>query len=64
MSDGNFNRALLPTTPYASGLKAGKSMMKMKATEVFKQWLLDNRPEMTATDIQAAVEDFRRKLVI
>ncbi len=64
MSDGNFNRALLPTTPYASGLKTGKSMMKMKATEVFKQWLLNNRPEMTETDIQATVEDFRRKLVI
>ncbi len=39
-------------------------MMKMKATEVFKQWLLDNRPEMTETDIQATIEDFRRKLVI
>ena len=39
MSDGNFNRALLPHTPYASGLKAGKSMMKMKAIEALARWI-------------------------
>ena len=26
MSDGNFNRSLLPHTPYHSGLQAGKAM--------------------------------------
>lgn len=64
MSDGNFNRALLPATPYASGLKAGKSMMKMKALEVFKQWMMENRPELTDAEMKAAVEEFRLKLVI
>ncbi len=31
MSDGNFNRALLPTNPYAAGLRAGKAQMRAKA---------------------------------
>ncbi len=39
MSDGNFNRNLLPYTPYQSGLKAGKSMARMKALEAFKSYL-------------------------
>ena len=38
MSDGNFNRALLPHTPYASGLKVGKAMMKMQAIKAFAEW--------------------------
>lgn len=36
MSDGNFNRSLLPHTPYHSGLQAGKAMARMQAIETFK----------------------------
>ena len=39
MSDGNFNRALLPQTPYASGIKMGRQQMKAKAAEAFKDLL-------------------------
>ncbi|RHP64186.1 hypothetical protein [Bacteroides sp. OF04-15BH] len=39
MSDGNFNRNLLPYTPYQSGMKAGKAMARMKALEAFKTYL-------------------------
>lgn len=39
MSDGNFNRNLLPYTPYQSGMKAGKAMARMKALEAFKIYL-------------------------
>ena len=39
MSDGNFNRSLLPHTPYHSGLQTGKSMARMKAIEAFKCYL-------------------------
>ena len=35
MSDGNFNRQLLPKTELASGLRAGKAMMRTKAEEAF-----------------------------
>lgn len=62
MSDGNFNRALLPHTPYASGLKAGKAMMKMRAVEAFEQWLHDHHPEMSDDARRTAVEEFRKKL--
>jgi hypothetical protein len=35
MSDGNFNRQLLPKTELASGIRAGKAQMRMKAIEAF-----------------------------
>ena len=35
MSDGNFNRQLLPKTELSSGLRAGKAMMRTKAEEAF-----------------------------
>ena len=59
MSDGNFNRALLPHTPYASGLKAGKSMARMKAMEAFAEWLEESRPQLTADEKKAEREAFR-----
>lgn len=39
MSDGNFNRQLLPKTDLSSGLRAGKSQMRMKAEKAFDQVL-------------------------
>ncbi len=33
MSDGNFNRALLPKNELAAGLRAGKAQMRQKAIE-------------------------------
>lgn len=62
MSDGNFNRALLPHTPYASGLKAGKAMMKAKAIDVFRQWLEQHHPDFTDEERSRQLEDFRSAL--
>ena len=62
MSDGNFNRALLPHTPYASGLKAGKSMMKMKAIEAFARWIGERSPELSAEQRHEQQEEFRKLL--
>lgn len=36
MSDGNYNRNLLPYTQYTSGVKAGRAQMKTLAAEAFK----------------------------
>ena len=48
MSDGNFNRSLLPHTPYHSGLQAGKAMARMQAIETFKCYLAEEeRKEQT-----------------
>ena len=37
MSDGNFNRQLLPKTDLSSGLRAGKAQMRMKAELAFNE---------------------------
>lgn len=62
MSDGNFNRALLPHTPYQSGLKAGKAMGSMHAIEAFKDYLAKFHPELDNESILQRLEDFRQLL--
>jgi len=37
MSDGNFNRQLLPKTELSSGLRAGKAQMRAKAEKAFDE---------------------------
>lgn len=37
MSDGNFNRQLLPKTELSSGLRAGKTQMRQKAEQAFDE---------------------------
>lgn len=39
MSDGNYNRNLLPYHQYASGLRAGKAQMHTLALKAFAAWL-------------------------
>lgn len=39
MSDGNFNRQLLPKTELSSGIRAGKAQMRMKAEKAFEEIL-------------------------
>lgn len=64
MSDGNFNRALLPHTPYASGLKAGKQIMKMKATELFKEQIQHLCPTLDEESIKREAEAFEHRLAM
>ena len=37
MSDGNFNRQLLPKTELSSGLRAGRAQMRTKAEKAFDE---------------------------
>lgn len=62
MSDGNFNRALLPHTPYASGMKAGKQIAKMKAVETFKEQLQKICPTLDDETIKHEAELFEHEL--
>lgn len=62
MSDGNFNRALLPHTPYQSGLKAGKAMGSMHAIEAFKEYLQKFHPELDNDSFLHQLENFRQLL--
>ena len=39
MSDGNYNRNLLPYRQYQSGLKAGHGQMRTLAVRAFTTWM-------------------------
>ena len=60
MSDGNFNRQLLPNTDLSSGLRAGRAQMKMKAelafNEVVNDFLANEAEELKAAMKQRFLE--------
>lgn len=62
MSDGNFNRALLPSTPYRSGMKMGGQQMRGKAIEAFRKLIKERFPELKEEELQELIEAFRRRL--
>lgn len=62
MSDGNFNRSLLPHTPYHSGLQTGKSMARMQAIEAFKQYLHTVHPNLTKEEQKEQTDLFKKIL--
>ena len=39
MSDGNFNRSMLPSNSYQSGVRAGRSQMRIKAIQLLETLL-------------------------
>ena len=39
MSDGNFNRNLLPYRDFQSGVRAGRAQMRTAAVAAFEKWL-------------------------
>lgn len=47
MSDGNFNRALLPSTPYRSGVKMGFQQAKAKAVNALSHALEQVEPSLS-----------------
>lgn len=59
MSDGNFNRALLPSTPYRSGVKMGYQQAKAQATTVLSNLLQERCPEWTSEQRQAFIDRFK-----
>lgn len=62
MSDGNFNRALLPKSELSAGLKAGKAQMRAKAEQAFKEIIDSHFPEATQEQKDAAFESFKKRL--
>lgn len=47
MSDGNFNRALLPKNELTAGIRAGKAQMRAKAEQAFQETIEHFLPDMT-----------------
>lgn len=62
MSDGNFNRALLPSTPYRSGMKMGQQQMRGKAIEAFRNLIKERFPELKEEELQELIEAFRSRV--
>lgn len=62
MSDGNFNRSLLPHTPYQSGLKCGKAMARQRALDALREMLPHINPALGEEERAEYVEAFRKKI--
>ncbi len=62
MSDGNFNRSLLPHTPYHSGLQTGKAMARMQAVEVLRELLAEELLALSAGEAENLVAHFKARL--
>ena len=41
MSDGNFNRSMLPSNSYQSGVKTGRRQMSIKAIQLVDELVKD-----------------------
>ncbi len=55
MSDGNFNRQLLPKTELSSGLRAGKAQMRMKAEKALEE-ILDTYLKGESDSVKLAIK--------
>lgn len=62
MSDGNFNRQLLPKNELSAGLRAGKAQMRTRAEQAFLLVIKDAFPELNESKIAELHEQFMQKL--
>ena len=62
MSDGNFNRTLLPSTPYRSGVKMGYQQAKSKAIKALQHALNQVKPSLTQEQKAAIQKCFEEEL--
>ena len=62
MSDGNFNRALLPSTPYRSGVRMGQQQAKTKAIETLRLALEQAEPSLSSEQKDAILKCFEKEL--
>ena len=62
MSDGNFNRALLPSTPYRSGFKMGQQQAKAKAISALHLAIEKVEPPLSVEQKEAIIKSFELSL--
>ena len=62
MSDGNFNRALLPSTPYRSGVNMGQQQAKAKAVKALQVALEQTEPPLSQEQKEAIAASFEKEL--
>jgi hypothetical protein len=63
MSDGNFNRALLPSTPYRSGMKMAQQQMRSKALMAFRNILKEKFPTLSDEELIVLEKDFKSRII-
>ena len=62
MSDGNFNRALLPSSPYSSGVKMGRQQAKTKAMQALSETLDAVSPSLNDAEKAEIKRQFASRL--
>lgn len=62
MSDGNYNRNLLPYNNYQSGLKAGRATMRSLAVKAFEKQLSLLCPNFSDDEKEKIIEAFKQDL--
>lgn len=62
MSDGNFNRALLPHGGYASGVRAGQAAERKRAAAVVERLLEERLPKLTQEERLQMVRRFKEMI--
>ena len=62
MSDGNFNRALLPHGGYASGVRAGQAAERKRSVVVLERLLEEKFPELKEEERLQVVRRFKEMI--
>ena len=62
MSDGNFNRALLPHGGYASGVRAGQAAERKRAVEVLSRLLEERFPALAEEERLHIIKRFKEMI--
>ena len=62
MSDGNYNRNLLPYHNYQSGVRAGKAQTKIKAIEILEELVKDKLTMLSEEEKLKLINEFRQRL--
>ncbi len=63
MSDGNFNRNLLPYRDYQSGLRAGQATMRQRALNAAAALLDEAAPALSPDRRQSLLDEFKQALL-
>ncbi len=63
MSDGNYNRNLLPYRNYQSGVRAGEARMRGLALKAFEDFLDNTFTELTEEEKWQRLSDFKKQLL-
>ena len=62
MSDGNFNRSMLPSNSYQSGVRAGRSQMRIKAIQLVEELLQEELATIDEDKRVELLQLFRQRL--